>query len=415
MEKVIVFGLGGVFRRSVDWLMRHYDIIAISDNYSLKNPSQYIFEVIEAKEIRIKNFDKVIIATRSKVVNEIASSLVELGIDKEKIFFLNSEDFDPFLIDPLFFGDLSLEEKQKVFKNNVELIWIEPNSKCNRQCWFCPNKLIDRHTKNISMNFGLLEKLLKDLSVIDYDGDVSMSYYNEALLDETLEKKIYIIKKYLPNCKLHFNTNGDHITRDKLLSLEHAGLDRLLISNYILKSPEQKWEYCTARKAIEEKAQKLDLDAETITGENSTNCALFTRVGEMRIVLDSLNLNVNGLSRGGLIDSGVPIPARIRVCADPYHAVPISYSGKVMFCVNCHSEAEKHSEYVIGNINEQNIYDIFIGDKMTKLRKSVLCDINSGVCDGCNNVSQSSILRFPDEEWRGRPRSRIIVKRVLTN
>ena len=128
MEKVIVFGLGGVFRRSVDWLMRHYDIIAISDNYSLKNPSQYIFEVIEAKEIRIKNFDKVIIATRSKVVNEIASSLVELGIDKEKIFFLNSEDFDPFLIDPLFFGDLSLEEKQKVFKNNVELIWIEPNS-----------------------------------------------------------------------------------------------------------------------------------------------------------------------------------------------------------------------------------------------------------------------------------------------
>jgi hypothetical protein len=262
------------------------------------------------------------------------------------------------------------------------------------------------------MDMLMLENLLIDLAEIAYDGDISLSYYNEALLDDTLERKISIIKKYLPKCKLHFNTNGDYITKDRLASLAEAGLDRLLISNYILKSPEQKWDYTLARRTIEGKAAKLELKNESITSENSFNCAMYSRIDNMKIVLDSLNLNLFGLSRGGLIDSGVPNASRTRVCADPYHAVPISYTGTVMFCVNCHNDAKEHEGYVIGDINEQSIFDVFISDKATDLRKKVLCDVNYGICRGCNNQSQSSILRFPDDEWRGRPRTRAMLSPV---
>lgn len=48
------------------------------------------------------------------------------------------------------------------------------------------------------MSFALIEKIAIDLAEIRYENRISFNLYNEPLLDEELEKKIKIIREYLP-------------------------------------------------------------------------------------------------------------------------------------------------------------------------------------------------------------------------
>lgn len=409
MKKIIIFGLGQNFKKHIDNLCKHFSIIAVSDNNSDKLLQHKDFNTISPDKISSVDFDYICITNGKRTVAEITNQLISLGIPESKLRYPASRyESSPFLIDPMFFEELSAAEKKVVFKNNVELIWIEPNSKCNRKCWFCPNAQIDRHSNNHIMDRELLVSILKDLESIDYDGDVSLSYYNEALLDEGLESKIELIKSYIPNCMLHLNTNGDYLTRERMISLKNAGLDRLLSSNYILNSKEDNWDWQTAHDVIEKRAVSLGIKIDFFNSPNGEVCSAFSSFDNMGIAFDSMNFNLIGLSRGNLVD-GVPHPKRSKVCADPYHAVPIDNVGRVMLCVNCHSNAAEHKPYFIGDVNEASIFDIFVSDKMTEFRKKLLTDINHGICAGCNNKSQASILNLPNQEYRGRPRERCIL------
>ncbi|MDR2526768.1 MAG: radical SAM protein, partial [Rickettsiales bacterium] len=121
----------------------------------------------------------------------------------------------------------------------LNLVEIEVFSFCNRQCWFCPNSFIDRHSKNVLMDENIYMGILDDLKSIEYRGMITYSRYNEPLSHkQIIIDRLKQARKYCPNALLHTNTNGDYLDREFLDDLYDAGLRSISIQIY-LKEKEQ--------------------------------------------------------------------------------------------------------------------------------------------------------------------------------
>ena len=115
------------------------------------------------------------------------------------------------------------------------IIEISVVAACNRRCPFCPVSSGDYYKKlGLSgvMKEELYNKLLNDLSDVDYSGMVLFSGESEPLLHKRLDRLIKSTKDKLPKCRIEVNSNGDLLTLAKLKQLFESGLDTLSISMY---------------------------------------------------------------------------------------------------------------------------------------------------------------------------------------
>lgn len=406
MYKVLLFGLGLQYELFKHQLSVDFDVIALTDN-DLKKQGMSIdgLVVLSPADAVSLPFDYVVVLPKGAAREDILSQLFNLGIHKSKI--LTTKELSPFTIDPLFFSaHLNDSEKKALFKNNVELVYLENNSKCNRKCWFCPNSFIDRHSENIKMPLETLTKVLDELSGIEYDGDITFSYFNEPLLDDELERRIVLIKDKLPKCYVHFASNGDFMDLERLDKLERAGIDRIILSTYIADKKEAEWNYSEAVKAISKKSESLTIPVKLSTGENDVIASGTGYYHSLNVIFVCQNFNKMGYHRAGLLDTINTVYARNKVCESPYHTLTVSYTGEVVFCGQCHINSEKHKNYIVGDVNKDNIFDIFDSEKFMSIRKRVLCDNNALPCTGCSAETNTSILIPPNGPFRLRPRDK---------
>jgi len=106
----------------------------------------------------------------------------------------------PFLIDPNFFSELDDKTAKRLFADNVELVYMETHSKCNRTCWFCPNAFIDRQSDMVQMENTVFDMILQQLHEVDYSGDLGFCLYNGPLADFSLAyTRIFPARVLLPN------------------------------------------------------------------------------------------------------------------------------------------------------------------------------------------------------------------------
>lgn len=81
----------------------------------------------------------------------------------------------------------------------LRIVEIELFSFCNRKCYWCPNKDIDR-TFFEYLDRTLFVNLLAELRAHDFNGVFSFSRYNEPFSDiETLFEAIRVIKTFFPH------------------------------------------------------------------------------------------------------------------------------------------------------------------------------------------------------------------------
>ena len=118
------------------------------------------------------------------------------------------------------------------------LIEFNLSGLCNRKCVFCPRadpSVYPNVNEHISLD--LYEKIMRELSEVEYSGMILYSAFGEPLLYKNIEAVLKISKEYCPNVRNETVTDGDFVTPAKLQSLFAAGLDTLLISLY--DGPEQ--------------------------------------------------------------------------------------------------------------------------------------------------------------------------------
>lgn len=270
---------------------------------------------------------------------------------------------------------------KNLFKESVNLVEIETFSYCNRQCWFCPNHYIDRHTRNYYMSEECYINVLRCLSEIDYDGMISYSRYNEPLADKIILRRIAEAKEYVPLAKLHTNTNGDYITRAYLEKLYDSGLRSINIQAY----QDRFFSDEIAIKKIEKIADDLNLKYEYTEMQKNKWFEITCEYNDMNIRIYSRNFLENGCNRGeALTEMG--IQNRLSPCTHPFYAMYIDYNGNVVPCCNIRSDIDEHKKYILGNVNENDIFEIYGSEKSIAWRKAVFnCESDKiSPCKTCN-------------------------------
>ncbi|HSQ98148.1 MAG TPA: SPASM domain-containing protein [Rickettsiales bacterium] len=269
----------------------------------------------------------------------------------------------------ILFVEVKDKKKQiKCTKKNLAFVEIETFSFCNRQCWFCPNSFIDRHTHNNFMSEGMYLKIINDLAKINYSGYIAYSRYNEPLSDKIILERIRQAKDKLPNAFLFTHTNGDYLTRKYLDELSSSGLKLLKIQCYLTENEKFDVENVILPK-INKMAKKLNLEYEILFNKQD-----FFRIkykyDKMIVFQEAIDFNKNGVNRGDFVKKIKGID-RKEPCFSPFFRMYIDFDASVMPCCNVRHDIPTHKHLIMGNITHNNIFEIFTGTKFSDFRKYV--------------------------------------------
>lgn len=280
-------------------------------------------------------------------------------------------------------------DRRDLFKQHVNAVVLEVSSKCNRKCWWCSNSLPDsenRTEKNIYFPMDVYERVLNELSSVEYERNVSLFNINEPLLCADLEARIAICKRILPKSEVQITTNGDYLTREKLLQMSEAGLDRLYVSIYV-DSEDKEWTVESATAAVTKMRKKIDVIAEQeLIAWN--NYEVSATMGNVRITILCRNHRIweKMYSRGGTLDTARwNAVLRNIPCKSPFHTFVVNYTGKVYPCCVL-TDREEHDCMIIGDVFTESIFDIFSSQKAREVRKRCLFDFQNAICSRCQTI-----------------------------
>jgi len=232
---------------------------------------------------------------------------------------------------------------------NVRLIELELFGYCNRRCSWCPNKFIDRQSSNFEMDIEVFEKIIQELKEMDYQGVITFSRYNEPMsLLELLNERVSYIRKHLPNVKLVMNTNGDFLNRSSIKSLD---IDELSIMDY----DNHGAIWCD-----------MKLSSINCVTDSVTEKFIYAHYNDMKVLyaLDWSRNNVkkeNTLDdRGGIMKDITGLrDKRTKPCMEPTYFIGIDYNGSVVPCCNIRSDYEGHTDYILGNVKDKTLSEIY--------------------------------------------------------
>lgn len=239
---------------------------------------------------------------------------------------------------------------------DVRLVEIELFSYCNRTCNFCPNSYIDRLSDNKILNEDSFKRLILDLKSINYDKYISFSRYCEPLaFRDILDARIAFVRKHLPLVTIVANTNGDY-------EWDGVDIDELTIMDYDI-SMDKKELGLLKRPTKPYLVRKM-------------------RLGKLNNRAGAMNLRRTYV--------------RDFPCFEPTYFIGVDYNGSVSPCCNMRSDVGLHKPYMLGNINDSSIFDIWKSPKARKFRKDTKNAKFSAACLKCSKGPGRYTVEHPD-------------------
>lgn len=235
--------------------------------------------------------------------------------------------------------------------NSVE---IETTSICNRKCEYCPNFSIKRPQG--FMKEELFNKIIDELSAINYSGRFSPHFYGEPLLDKRIVEFVKYAREKLPNAFIKFFTNGDLLTYERFVQLTDAGVNVFRIAQHDKKPAE----------TLEQTLRQID-----------------SKTKKERIELVKYYKNDDLLmNRGGLVE--VEHDVKMKYCSY-ISGVTIDFEGNMLLCCQ-----DYLSKYTFGNLKKEQIIDVWNKKNYKKIRDQVGSGIWSvEICKTCNDLIQN--------------------------
>jgi radical SAM protein with 4Fe4S-binding SPASM domain len=258
-----------------------------------------------------------------------------------------------------------VNDRLDYFKNNPNPTWVELSiiDVCNRSCNFCPKSdaSIAPNTYQ-QMSLGLIEKIKKDLKKISFKGAIALCGYGEPLLHKDILKIVKILAKV---SDVEVITNGDPLSSKLIQQLYKSNLKKLLVSLY--DGPEQIIKF---EKMI--KDAKVPFDFVVLRD---------------RWYDDTSNFGVKLTNRTGTVTVGEQIKFGVhKICYYPSYQILIDWDGNTYLCPQ-----DWQRRISMGNVMQQDFYEIWIGKFLTKYRKKLLLgDRSLSPCNTCN--AQGTLL-----------------------
>ncbi len=261
--------------------------------------------------------------------------------------------------------------------NFMEFIEIEISSLCNRKCDYCPQMFLQR--KRELFPYDVFERIMKELSELQFEGWIAFHQYNEPLLEyDYLCKCIKCVKEYVPLAKLELFTNGDFLTKEKYLVLKELGITKFNISCHC--NHNEQWSEEFAKEKINKMVNILKLnggiysykeDLVSFSHEDRDEKEHELLKGGYKKPEDfacmtfifSKNFMESGSTRMHNVEVKQHDPNTIRdhqyYCRSLLRGLEISYKGNVFLCCDCCEDAKEASKYIIGSVLDESICDLF--------------------------------------------------------
>ncbi len=230
--------------------------------------------------------------------------------------------------------------------NGLSTVNIELTSRCNKNCWMCGRRKIDKNFPEITMNYGDMDfSLLKSLAEQIPDDIVVQFHSNgEPLLYPELERALLLFKNnircYDTNAKLLVERTNDIIDNLEILTIS-------VIEN----DPEGDEQYNLVKKFLKIKGNRKPNLVYRLLGnvENKIRWTELPGIVASRVLHHPL---------GSYKYKKNPTKPEIGICLDLLHHLCIDRLGKVYPCVRL----DPLSENVIGDLNSKPLIDIWNSD-----------------------------------------------------
>ena len=258
------------------------------------------------------------------------------------------------------------------------VILIENTNCCNAQCVMCPRETLTR--KRGFMEFGLFEKIIREVSSVKRKPVVHLHGVGEPLLDESLPERIMLAKA----CGIkhtYLVTNASLLFPEKARKIINAGLDVMKISFY--GTDEESYratmrrldfnvaldnirEFVRIRKELKKRTPKLILQylpqeangAKTKEFQSLWRSVLDKRAG------DCLNFcSLDNFGGGRAYNRlGEKI---VSVCFYPWSALSVLCDGRAVTCCVDYNGVQD-----VGDLNFQTVKEIWNGPVLSQVRSS---------------------------------------------
>ena len=247
---------------------------------------------------------------------------------------------------------------------------ISINGACNRRCIFCP-RVVKEDYPNIldSLDFSLFDKLIRDLTLINYEGRIAFSGFCEPLLSKNLDEYIFKIKNKLKKTTVEIVSNGDPLLakngKATLLKLYESGLDTIKISLY--DGPHQIKIFNDLKKDLKLSDEQYIVRKRYLGPDESYGITISNRAGSVNIKNEKFELK--------------PLKEPLKQpCYYPFYKVLIDHNGDVLMCSN-----DWKKEKSMGNLSKDSLLKIWSNEKFIDLRKRLMrSDRNHKPCNVCD-------------------------------
>jgi radical SAM protein with 4Fe4S-binding SPASM domain len=254
-----------------------------------------------------------------------------------------------------------LDREPQFYKGVPIPSWIELSliDVCNRSCSFCPksDETIAPNT-NQKMQMVLIDKLVRDLKKINFNGAFCICGYGEPMLHK---EYLEISSKLGTIGGVELITNGDMVNAESLVEIYKSKVTRLLISLY--DGPEQIIKF-----------KKMILQC---------NIPKDFVILRDRWYSDKIDYGVKLTNRVGTIEIGNQPDVnnyRKQKCFYTAYQMLIDWNGDVFLCPQDWQRRQS-----MGNIMQKDIFDIWNGPVMSKYRRKLLSgDRSLNPCNKCN-------------------------------
>lgn len=258
------------------------------------------------------------------------------------------------------------------------VIMIENTNRCNARCVMCPRETLTR--KQGFMDFGLFEKIIREVAKARQKPVVHLHGFGEPLLDKLLPERIRLAKD-LGIKKTYIVTNGSLLFPETARKIIDAGLDVMKISFYGTDSKSYSdtmggldfdntlnniREFLKIRKDMKKKTPKLILQylpqdtngAKTEAFKSMWRSVLDQKAG------DCLNFSSLDNFGGGRAYNRVGKKI-VSVCFYPWSAMSILWDGRAVTCC-----VDYNGVQGLGDLTVQSIREIWTGPVLSAMRKN---------------------------------------------